>query len=169
MTDVLPTRRLWIAGLPVLALAACAAEPAPAPVVAAPSPPPPPPADQALGPVVARVEITKWQAGFIAQASWGEGTLTYRGRRYRFRVRGLGAGGAGMARVRASGNIYNMTDIAQFPGVYGQARAGVVAPGAQLRGVLWLQNTSGVRMQLQPNRTGFAVQVGADGVLIEMA
>ena len=73
-----------------------------------------------------------------------------------------------MARIRAMGRVYNMTSLDQFPGLYGQARAGLVAPGAQLRGGLWMQNTSGVRMNLVPNRTGLAAQVGADGLLVEM-
>jgi hypothetical protein len=100
--------------------------------------------------------------------AWGSGTITYRGRTHQFRVRGLGAGGVGMARVRATGQIYNMTSLDQFPGLFGQLRAGLVAPGAQMRGGLWMQNTTGVRMNLQPNRTGLAAQIGADGLLIEM-
>lgn len=128
----------------------------------------PPAAEPALGPITARVEITQWQVGFIGQVHWGEGVLIHGGRRHRFRVRGLGAGGVGMARIRASGDVYGMTDITQFPGIYGQARTGLVAPGAQMRGTLWMQNTSGVRLRLQPNGTGLEAQLGADGILIEM-
>lgn len=174
MSDAPIHRRLWLATLPALGLAACASEPPPRPPVIA-SPPLRPPAQPAeppqggpLGPVTARVEITQWQVGFVGQVHWGQGVLTYRGRQHRFRVRGLGAGGVGMARIRAAGDVYGMTDIMQFPGVYGQARMGMVAPGAQMRGALWLQNTSGVRLRLQPNRTGLAAQLGADGILIEM-
>ncbi len=53
---------------------------------------------------------------------WDEGVLIYQGRRHRFRVRGLGAGGVGMARVRATGEVYDMTSLPQFPGIFGQAR-----------------------------------------------
>jgi len=31
-----------------------------------------------------------------------------------------------------------------------------------------MQNTSGVRLRLQPNRTGLAAQLGADGIFIAM-
>jgi hypothetical protein len=168
MSDVLIHRRLWLAALPALGLAACASEPAPTPVAATPHTPPAPPGEAPLGAAVAQVEMNNWQVGFIGQVAWGSGTLTYQGRTHRFRVRGLGAGGVGMARIRATGRVYNMTSLDQFPGLYGQARAGLVAPGAQLRGGIWMQNTSGVRLNLQPNRTGLAAQVGADGLLIEM-
>ena len=167
MSQIPMNRRFWLAAIPALGLAACASEPAPAPVVTA-APPPPPPAEPAIGAAVARVEIRKWQVGFIGQVHWGEGTLSYQGRRFPFRVRGLGAGGVGMARIRATGEVHNMTNISQFPGIFGQLRAGLVAPGAQLRGGLWLQNPAGVRLRLQPNRTGLAAQLGADGILIEM-
>ena len=168
MSEIILNRRLWLAAMPALGLAACASDPAPAPVASAPARTPAPPAEAPLGPLAARVEMNNWQVGFIGQVAWGSGTLIYRGRRHAFRVRGLGAGGVGMARVRATGQVYNMTSLDQFPGLYGQARAGLVAPGAQMRGGLWLQNTSGVRLNLQPNRTGLAAQVGGDGLLIEM-
>jgi hypothetical protein len=169
MSDAILNRRLWLLAVPALGLAACASETPPAPV-AAPhhAPPPAPPAEPPLGNAVARVEMNNWQVGFIGQVAWGSGSVLYQGRTHRFRVRGLGAGGVGMARIRAIGRVYNMTSIDQFPGLYGQARAGLVAPGAQMRGGLWLQNTSGVRLNLTPTRTGLAAQIGADGLLIEM-
>lgn len=62
-----------------------------------------------------------------------------------------------------------MTSLDQFPGVYGQLRAGLVAPGARkCAAASGCKNTSGVRLNLQPNRTGLAAQLGADGILIEM-
>lgn len=120
MPSPLLSRRLWLAALPTPSLAACASDPAPAqaPVAAAP----PPPAEPPLGGAVARVEITQWQVGFIGQVHWDEGVLIYQGRRHRFRVRGLGAGGVGMARVRPTGEVYDMTSLPQFPGIFGQAR-----------------------------------------------
>lgn len=159
-----PSRRHFVLAMPGLLLAACTREEPPAAVPAAAAPPPEP----APAAPDATIEITNWQLGMIGKVAWGSGTLIYRGQRLPFRLRALGAGGVGMARIRATGEVFNMPDVSRFPGVYAQARAGVVVPGAEMSAPLWLQNTEGVRLRLQPRRTGLALQLGADGVLIEM-
>jgi hypothetical protein len=167
MPIAVPIPRLVLPALLALLLAACATEPAP--VVVAPAPPPAAaPVEPEPSEAVARVKIRKWRVGMIGKAAWGSGTLIYQGRRIPFRIGGAGLGGIGMARVRATGEVFNMTDVAQFAGTYGQFRAGVVVPGAQATGPLWLRNTSGVVMQLTPNRTGLALNIGVDGILVEM-
>ncbi|MFC7473711.1 hypothetical protein ACFQS7_05065 [Dankookia sp. GCM10030260] len=144
-------------------------EPAPAPVALAPAPAPAAaPVEPRPSEAVARVEVRKWQVGMIGKASWGSGTLIHRGRRIPFRIGGAGLGGVGMARIRATGEVFNMTDVSQFPGTFGQFRAGVVAPGAEFSGPIWLQNTSGVVLRLTSNRTGLALNIGVDGILVEM-
>jgi len=161
--DVTKLRGSPLAAL-LLLIAGCASSPPPPPVAEAPpvesaAPEPTP---------VATVEIDKWQLGAIGKVSWGSGTLTYQGRRLPFRIGALGVGGVGATRIRATGDVSNMTDIAQFPGIYGQLRAGLTVPGGQLTGPVVLQNTRGVRLRLTPARTGLALAIGADGVVIEM-
>lgn len=143
---------------------ACASSPPPPPVAEAP---PPAPAAPEPAPV-ATVEIDKWQLGAIGKVSWGTGTLIYQGRRIPFRIGALGVGGVGATRIRATGEVSNMTDIAQFPGIYGQLRAGLTVPGAQVTAPVVLQNTRGVVLRLAPVRTGLSLSIGADGVVIEM-
>lgn len=157
-----PQRRHLLLAAPALLLAACATDPAPAPLAAAPAPAPPPPATPD-----GTVEIMKWQVGFVGQASWGRGVLILPDRRRIFRFRGAGVGGAGMARIRATGDVYNLRQPSDFPGIYGQARAGAVVPGAEVPGLVWLRNTAGVFIGLQVQRTGLALNIGVDGVLIE--
>ncbi|MCU0889781.1 MAG: hypothetical protein MUF65_05445 [Rubritepida sp.] len=159
-------RRALLLAAPAALLTACAVEPAPV-VPGVSTAPPAPPEPTPTGRAVARVEIRHWQAGMIGQVSWGEGVLIEGRRRRPFRVRGLGVGGVGMARVRAQGEVFNMDDSTLFPGVYRQTRAGLVMPGAQMRGGVWLENASGVRMLLVPDRAGLAAQLGMDGILIE--
>lgn len=162
MPTVFLRRRLLLAA-PALLLANCASDPAPVPQAAAPAPEPPRPATPD-----ARVEIIHWQAGFIGQAKWGRGVLIMDDQRRRaFRIHGAGIGGLGMARIRATGDVFNLPDPSAFPGIYGQIRAGAVMPGAEVTGLLWLQNPAGVRIGLRPQRTGLALQLGVDGVLID--
>lgn len=165
-------RRHLLLASPALLLAACASE-TPQPVAAAPGAPAAgtPEVQTAAQPAAqpdARVEMTNWQIGYIGQVGWGSGVLTYRGRRLPFRVRSAGVGGMGAARVTATGDVFDMRDVTLFPGTYVQARSGMVVPGAQMGGFVWLQNANGVRIRLRPRRTGLALQLGADGVLIEM-
>ncbi|NDG51083.1 MAG: hypothetical protein EBY30_19095 [Rhodospirillales bacterium] len=164
-------RRHLLLASPALLLAACASE-TPEPVASAPVTPAAPAASPAEVPANARpdarVELSNWQVGYIGQVGWGSGVLTYRGRRLPFRVRSAGVGGLGVARVTATGDVFDMRDVSLFPGTYVQARGGMVVPGAQMTGFVWLQNANGVRIRLRPRRTGIALQLGADGVLIEM-
>lgn len=115
----------------------------------------------------ATVEIEFTQAGLLVSAGWGEARLRFQGRTYRYRVRGLGVGGLGISRLRATGTVHGLTRVDDFAGTYVQARAGLVAGAAEVPGAIWLANTAGVTMQIRPRREGVALNVGADGLLIE--
>lgn len=117
---------------------------------------------------VGRVTLSQTQVSLLGSVSWGSGTLTFEGHTYRFRIRGLGVGGIGISELRASGEVYSLNRVADFPGVYGGARAGAVAGATAVQGGLWLQNPAGVTLHLHPERSGYALQIGADGLLIEM-
>jgi len=166
MSPTSPHRRHLILAAPALLLAACAT-PEPPPPAAAPAAAAPPP-EPVPSRADAKIELRHWQLGAIGQVGWGGGTLIYGKRRLAFRWRTVGVGGVGMSRVRADGEVFNLSDVTRFPGVYGLVRAGVTAPGAELTRAVWLENTNGVRIRLVPQRTGLALALGADGVLIEM-
>ncbi|PWS34395.1 hypothetical protein DFH01_25605 [Falsiroseomonas bella] len=117
---------------------------------------------------VGHVTITQTQVSLLGSVSWGSGTLTFEGHTHRFRVRGLGVGGVGISELRANGDVYALSRLADFPGLYGAARAGAVAGSAAVRGGVWLRNPAGVSIQLRPQRTGVALQIGGDGLLIEL-
>ncbi len=161
MTLPILGKRCLLLAAPAVILAGCATEPdatAPAPAAAAPAPPALPDA---------QVELRNWRLGFVGQVAWGEGTLIQGTERRRFRIRGVGAGGVGMARIRADGDVFNLRRMEDFAGVYGQLRAGAIAPGFDVPGTLWLVNPAGVRLSLRPRRTGLALHTGVDAVLIE--
>lgn len=118
-----------------------------------------------LGPATGSVRIQQIQVAFIGSGQGGGGTLNFRGRSYGISVGGLGIGGIGASRLTASGTVYGLTRLSDFPGAYVQLREGW-ALGDQGRGQLWLRNDKGVTMRLATRRQGLQLSLGADGVLI---
>ena len=111
------------------------------------------------------VSIEQMTVAFIGSGGLGGGTLHYRGKSYRFTIGGLGLGGFGISKLEASGDVYNLHELGQFPGAYGSARYGA-AYGDQGGGQLWLENPNGVMMSLKAHRQGIAVSLGADAVIV---
>jgi hypothetical protein len=114
------------------------------------------------------VEMREVEIAFLGAAGGGTGTLSYQGQNYPFEIAGLGGGGAGISKIDASGEVYNLTDIAQFPGAYSERRMGV-ALGEGGGGDLWLQNNAGVIMHLKAASEGLMLSLGADVVDIRMS
>ena len=110
------------------------------------------------------MEIGK--GGFILSAQGGRGTLTFRGRKYAFRIGGLGVGELGISKINAYGEVYGLRRIEDFAGAYFQAGAGATA--VKGKGVQWLKNANGVELMLRSNSKGFSLNLGADGLVIEM-
>jgi hypothetical protein len=109
------------------------------------------------------VEIEQVQIAFLYSGNLGGGRLYFKGKSYPFSVGGLGIGGIGVSRMQAVGQVYNLKDIKDFSGAYGQARYGFAA-GDTSGGKLWLQNTMGVVIELAAKREGLALSLGADAV-----
>jgi hypothetical protein len=109
------------------------------------------------------VEIEQVQIAFLYSGNLGGGRLYFKGKSHPFSVGGLGIGGIGISKMQAVGQVYNLKDVRDFPGAYGQARYGFAA-GDTSGGKLWLQNTMGVVIELAAKREGLALSLGADAV-----
>jgi hypothetical protein len=114
----------------------------------------------------ATVEIKQTQIAFIGNANLGGGKLFFNGKTYNFTIGGLGLGGIGFSSITATGKVYNLTDVSQFPGAYVQGSYGFAA-GSSDSGGLWLRNDAGVVMELKTQREGLALSVGATAIYIE--
>jgi len=112
------------------------------------------------------VTIDQVQVAFLISGNLGGGTLSYKGKTYNFTIGGLGIGGIGASSIQATGIIYNLDRLEDFPGAYGQARMGYAA-GNLSSGDLWLQNNNGVYMYLKAKRQGLALSLGADAIYID--
>jgi hypothetical protein len=113
----------------------------------------------------ATVDIEQTQIAFIGSGNLGGGKLYFEGKTYSFTVGGLGIGGFGISRMTAVGTVFNLTDVSKFAGAYVQGRYGYAA-GSSGSGELWLENDSGVVMQLKTQREGLALSLGGDAVYI---
>ena len=114
----------------------------------------------------ATVEIQQTQIAFIGSGNLGGGKLFFKGKTYKFTIGGLGIGGIGITTMTATGNVYNLKEVSQFAGTYAQGRVGVTV-GSSDNGGLWLQNESGVVMQLKAKREGVALSLGGDAIYID--
>jgi hypothetical protein len=107
------------------------------------------------------------QAAYLGNAGGGSGTLFYAGNAYPFTIAGLGVGGIGASTIDATGDVYNLPNLSQFPGSYAQGSYGFVI-GNMSRGDLWLQNGSGVVLHLKAKREGLMLTLGGDAMVINM-
>ncbi len=111
----------------------------------------------------ATLDINQTRVGFILSANAGGGVLHYQGTDIPFSIGGLGVGGIGVAKLKASGEVYNLYDRSKFEGAYSQLRSGITV-GNHGTGSLWLRNAQGVVLELKGASKGIALSLGADVV-----
>ncbi len=98
---------------------------------------------------------------------WGGGTLTLKdGTTHRFEISGLNVLDVGISQVDASGEVYNLDQLSDFPGTY----TAVDASAALIKGagVLEMTNGKGTRMVLRSNQTGVRLQLGGSGLTVTL-
>lgn len=114
------------------------------------------------------VVIDETQFAFIVGGSVGGGTLTFQGKDYPFKIGGLTAGAnVGISKMSAAGEVYELKEIAKFPGTYTQLDASITLGGGV--GGLQLKNENGVIMRLESRTQGLQLNVGsASGIKVTM-
>jgi hypothetical protein len=138
-----------VASLTLLLIAGCAS------MTTAPSAPP-----------SATVEIREWSAAYYGSAAAGKGTLYYNGQRHHFTISGLGAGGAGAQKVSATGKVYNLNRLSDFPGSYQGISRGLTLIEGKLHAKL--TNGNGVVMYLAGETEGLASSIGVQAFEITL-
>jgi len=115
-----------------------------------------------------KVVIDETQVMWVVGGDIGGGTLEYQGQSHEFKIAGLKLGGFGVHKVKLSGEVYDLDDIADFAGVYAAAEAGFTVGDAG-KGDFWLKNDKGVRLRLKsPASEGVALDLGVEGLDIRM-
>jgi hypothetical protein len=106
---------------------------------------------------------------FVAGLGGGSGTLEYQGRTYPFKFVGTVAGpGGDVEKISASGPVYKLASVGDFPGRYTQStgKAGFSSSGSS---DLWPENNAGVIMHLQGASSGVMLTLGKEEIIIRMS
>ena len=114
----------------------------------------------------ATVRIREWSAAYYGSAAAGKGTLYYNGQRHHFTISGLGAGGAGAQKVSATGKVYNLNRLSDFPGSYQGISRGLTLIEGKLHAKL--TNGNGVVMYLAGETEGLASSIGVQAFEITL-
>ena len=94
--------------------------------------------------------------------SWGNGTLTYKGKDYPISVKGLSIGKVGITGATASGEVYHLKTLKDFDGNYTAAGAGMTLAGG--RSAVTMSNQNGVRVRVISTTRGVDLTLGGGGV-----
>jgi hypothetical protein len=117
---------------------------------------------------VGKVSIEEKQFGLLLGGSTGSGTLTFHGKKYPFKLKGLSAGlNVGVSKMSAAGAVYDLKQVAQFPGTYTKFESSVALGGGV--GGLHLKNENGVIMNLRSRTKGLDLNLGnMSGITVTM-
>ena len=114
------------------------------------------------------VVIDETQVMVIIGGDLGGGTLLLGDESYSFKTGGLKLGGLGVHKIHLVGDVYNLLDVADFPGIYFAAQAGATLGNSTAQD-LWLKNSKGVKLKLRSSgASGVALSIGVEGFKISM-
>jgi len=112
--------------------------------------------------------IDETQVMLLLGGDMGGGTLLFGDNSYSFKTGGIKIGGLGVHKVHMVGEVYDLNDIADFPGVYFVAEAGATL-GDSGTAAIWLKNSKGVSLHMKTSEAkGIALSVGVEGLKITM-
>jgi len=101
--------------------------------------------------------------GFV----WGHGELNYGGQSHSFKISGVSIVDVGAANISASGQVYNLKNLADFNGNYVAMTAGMTVAGGG--SAAYLKNEHGVVIKLHSTEAGLRFNLSVDGVKVTLA
>jgi len=110
----------------------------------------------------ATLTLSKGQVAVGIGWSWGDGVLTFKGKKYPFKVGGLSVVDVGITKGNAVGKVYHLKKLSDFNGTYtGAAAEGTIGGGA---GISAMKNQNGVVIELQSTTQGVNFKLAGEGV-----
>ena len=113
-----------------------------------------------------KISIESNSTALAVGVNWGDGRLTFKGKRALFAVNGLTLVDVGIAKASAVGEVYNLTDISQFEGTYLAGEAGFALAGGM--GGISMRNKNGVLLHLRAVSEEALLQLGRGGMTVKL-
>ena len=98
--------------------------------------------------------------------TWGDGTLSYKGKTYPFSVNGLSVVDLGISTVTATGEVSNLNKVEDFSGNYAAGEAGIALAGGPSDVIM--KNENGVVLRLHGMQQGVRLTLAAQGVSLKL-
>ncbi|MBI5593892.1 MAG: DUF1134 domain-containing protein [Deltaproteobacteria bacterium] len=114
----------------------------------------------------ATLKLTQRGVALGVGVSWGEGTLTFKGKNYPFTIHGLSINDIGISKVKATGKVFYLKNISDFSGSY--FSVGSEATMVKGVGAILMKNENGVAIQLISLSKGARIKLSVDGVEIKL-
>ena len=94
--------------------------------------------------------------------TWGDGTLSLGGKTYPFSAEGLSVADLGVSNITTSGEVFNLTNVADFSGNYVAGEAGIAIVSGPTDTIM--KNEKGVVLRLHGTQQGARLTLAAQGV-----
>jgi hypothetical protein len=114
----------------------------------------------------ATLTIDETQVMLILGGEGGGGVLVFGDESYAFKTGGIKLGGLGIHKIHLVGDVYGLTDIADFAGTYFEGQFGLTI--VKGKGGMWLGNHNDVKIHLKANADGIAFSTGIGGLKLTM-
>ncbi len=98
-------------------------------------------------------------------ATWGKGSLSFKGKQYPVRIEGIDLAKVGVAELEAVGRVFNLKNPDDIYGTYNQVGAGLAIVGG-IKGIA-LRNAKGVIIDLTAVQRGISASLGIGSLEIK--
>jgi hypothetical protein len=114
---------------------------------------------------VGQLQFKITSVGIGVGATWGHGTLSFRGKTYPILVEGIELAKVGVAELEAVGRVYNLKSVEDIYGAYNKVEAGLAIVGG-IQGMA-LRNAKGVVIDLTATQRGLSASLGIGSLQIK--
>jgi hypothetical protein len=112
------------------------------------------------------ITLHETEIALIIGGNWGHGTLTFDDEPHMFHMGGGKIGGLGMTVSDITGEVYGLTKLEDFSGMYFKAEAGATFVKGGTGN--WVKNSKGVSIHMKAKSEGAALSIGVGGIKISL-